>query len=151
MKKNLTLDYIRGLIEGEATFTFCTSTSGKEKVRIPAFQLRMHIRDKNLIEGVRDFLNLKNKVYVYHYPGKDGSKRGPQAMLIVRELGNLKNKIVPLCYDQLVGYKATQFNNWLDDIGNNKDVPNSYKIIYFLHKNGFYRKNPTYLDIFVKQ
>ena len=56
----------------------------------------MHERDKKLLEMVRDRLRLKNKVYVYDHQKKDGSIRGPQAMLIVREVGALKNIIIPL-------------------------------------------------------
>src|SRR6185369_16810324 len=97
----------------------------------PVFALRMHIRDKLLLEKVRDKLNLKNKVYNYHYPGNDGFKRGPNAILIVREIGNLKNIIVPLFYKKLVGNKADQFEQWIDKIGNDPKVPDPYK---FIHK-----------------
>lgn len=143
MTKKITAEYIRGLTDGEGSFTFCT-TNGKSK--IPSFQLRMNVRDKALVEKVRDFLKIKNRVYVYHYLGKVGSNRGPQAMLIVREVGNLKNKIVPLFYNELIGYKAEQFNNWIEKIGNDPMVPERFKIIHFLHKRGYFLKNKDFLE-----
>lgn len=143
INRELTYEYIRGLIEGEGTFTFTTTTNLKnnQRMKVPAFQLRMHIRDKELIEAVRDYLKLKNKVYIYHYPGKDGSHRGPQAMLIVREMGRLRNIIIPLFYNKLAGHKAIQFNDWLENIGNDQLVHYRYKFLYILHKNGHFQNN----------
>ncbi|MEK7566342.1 MAG: LAGLIDADG family homing endonuclease [Patescibacteria group bacterium] len=139
--KKITAEYIRGFIEGVGTFTFTTSSRGfNKKVKIPTFQLRMNIRDKRLIELIRGHLGLKNRVYVYHYPGTDGAKRGPQVMLIVREIGNLKNIIIPFFYDKLVGYKAAQFNKWLESIGKDSEVPEGFKILYRLHKSGWFSK-----------
>lgn len=138
VNRQLTSEYIRGLIEGGGTFTFTTSTSGHKKIRVPAFQLRMHVGDRKLIEAVRDYLCLKNKVYAYHYPGKDGAKRGPQAVLIVREIGNLKNIVIPFFYGKLAGNKGIQFNDWLEKIGSDPTVSGGFKILYRLHKSGFY-------------
>ncbi len=134
----VTYDYIRGLIEGEGSFTFSSSGPGR---KVPSFQLRMHVRDKVLLEKVRDFLGLKNKIYTYHYPGNDGAKRGPQVVLIVREFGSLKNIIIPLFYRNLIGNKSIQFDEWLERIGSDPNVPKSYRLLYRLHKSGFYLKN----------
>lgn len=142
MSRELTKEYIRGLVEGEGCFTFNTRGYGNAglKEKVPSFQLRMHIRDRKLLELVRDYLKLKNKIYIYHYPGKDGAKRGSQAILIVREFGNLKNIIIPLFYNKLLGNKALQFNEWLEKIGSDQMVPASYKLFYRLHKSGFYSR-----------
>jgi len=110
--KKLSYEYIRGLTEGEGTFTF--STSHKLRRKVPAFALRMHVRDKGLLEIVRDSMGLKNKIYEYDYKRNDGYKRGPQAILIVREFGQLKNIIVPFFYKRLKGNKGKQFNDWLE-------------------------------------
>ena len=140
--KKITAEYIRGLIESAGTFTFTTSPRGLEKkAKIPSFQLRMHVRDKRLIESVRDFLGLKNKVYTYFYPGKDGANRGPQAMLIVREIGNLKNVIIPFFYNNLAGHKAKQFEEWLEKIGTDPAVSEGFKILYRLHKSGWFLRD----------
>lgn len=135
----LPYDYIRGLVEGEGTFTF--SSAKKLRRKVPAFALKMHIRDKLLLEEVKDTLGLRNKVYEYNHQRNDGIKRGPQAMLIVREIDQLKNIIVPFFYKQLRGNKRKQFNDWVFKIGNDPEVPVSYKVIYQSYKNGFYDEN----------
>ncbi|MDD5710559.1 MAG: LAGLIDADG family homing endonuclease [Candidatus Colwellbacteria bacterium] len=139
LHRKLSCEYIRGLVEGEGSFTF--SAWRRTEKRVPSFQIKMHARNIDLLRGIRDELGLKNKVYVYHYPGHDGAKRGPQAMLIVREIGSLKNTIIPLFYNKLAGNRAFEFENWLERIGGDPWVPESYKILYRLHKNGYYRKN----------
>ncbi len=141
-KTKLSYEYIRGLTEGEGTFTFCNSGHRK----IPAFTIKMHVRDKKLLEAVRDVLGLKNKVYQYHYPGNDGSARGPQAMLIVREIGNLKDVIIPLFAKKLAGNKGKQFDAWIEKIWEDPDVPRAYKLIYKIYKSGFYDRNPKFIS-----
>jgi len=96
------------------------------------------MRDQELLKSVRDSLGLKNKIYTYHYQGRDGSKRGPIAILIVREFGPLKNIIVPLFYNKLIGNKGRQFESWLEQIGIDPEVPEKFKFIHKLHKSGFY-------------
>ena len=64
----------------------------------------------------------------------------------MREIGNLKNVIVPFFYNKLAGYRRTQFDKWLEDIGKDPRVPESYKIIYRLHKNNFYKNNQKFVD-----
>ena len=107
----------------------------------------MSRRDKNLIIKVRDTLGLRNKVYEYG-PRKrnDGYNRNGMAILIVRDIGQLKNIIIPLCYKKFAGNKKKQFENWLEKIGNDPDIPGGYKFIYKIHKAGFYDKNPKYMD-----
>lgn len=141
-QQKLSYEYIRGLTEGEGTFTF--STNGKAGHKVPAFTIKMHVRDKELLEMVRDTMGLKNRVYEYNHQGHDGHKRGPQAMLIVRELGNLKNIVVPFFYGRLKGNKGKQFNEWLEKIGDDPNIPESYKFIYKIHKVGFYKRNPKF-------
>jgi len=100
----------------------------------------MAARDKDLIEGVRDTLNLKNKVYVYNHQGKDGSIRQPQAMLIVREFPSLRDVIIPVFYKKLKGYKRFQFEEWIDIIGSDPAVPKTFKILYKIYNNGYYEE-----------
>lgn len=146
--RKLSSEYIRGLIEGEGTFTFTTTGWSGKKKKVPSFQLRMNIRDRELIEAVRDFLGLKNRVYIYHYPGKDGARRGPQAMLIVREFISLKDIIIPFFYKKLVGYKGIQFTAWLEKIGSDPDISDRFKSLYRLYKWGMYDKLPKFTEKF---
>lgn len=104
IKEKITDDYIRGLIEGEGCFGVDRDIKGQER---PAFLLKMHFRDMELIEGVRDYLGIKNRVYEYTHQDRH------TATLIIREIDTLKNKIIPLCKDKLLGYKGSQLNHWL--------------------------------------
>ncbi len=138
---NISHDYIRGLVQGSGTFTFTTSAKlGSLRLRrIPAFQLRLHADNQELLEAITNKLGLKNKIYIYRY-NKDGAKRKPNALLIVRELPSLKNVIIPLFYDYLSGDKGKEFNEWLERMGKDPVVPKSYKFLYKLHKIGYFQK-----------
>lgn len=138
----ISYEYIRGLTEGEGTFTF--STNRKFGIKVPAFAIKMHARDKKLLEGVRDKLGLTNRIYQYDHQRNDGHKRDPQAMLIVREFGQLKNIIVPFFYKKLYGNKAAQFQAWLERIGSDPEVSDHFKFIYRIYKSGFYDKHPKF-------
>lgn len=149
--KKLSYEYIRGLVEGEGTFTFSTSkrnmSDGSIKnIKVPAFAIGMHERDEELLRSVRDVLGLKNRVYNYKSFNKDGYKRGRKAFLIVREFGQLKNIIVPFFYKRLKGNKGRQFEQWLEKIGNDPGVPETFRFIYKIYKAGFYDKNPKFYD-----
>jgi hypothetical protein len=140
VNKQLSYEYIRGLTEGEGTFTFSISNGRK----VPAFAIKMHYRDERLLVAVKDALGLKNKIYVYNHQGNDGHVRVPQAILIVREIGAIKNVIIPLFYKKLYGNKAAQFLEWMEKIGKDPEVPDIYKSIYKIYKSGFYDKNKTF-------
>lgn len=105
IKQRLSDDYLRGLIEGEGHFGADTRNNGE---KIPCFVLKMHVRDKELIEGVRDYLELRHWVYEYKNKGRHF------AMLIIRDIETLKKKIVPLFNGKLLGFKGTQFKWWLN-------------------------------------
>ena len=135
----ISYDYIRGLTDGEGTFTFSPRKISNTKV--PAFSIKMHYRDRDLLEAVRDKLGLDSKIYVYETKSYDGHVRAPQAMLIVREIGNLKNIIVPLFYKRLIGNKRIQFDQWINEIGTSPEVPKSYKILHLLYHSGYYDKS----------
>lgn len=157
---NLSDDYIRGLIDGEGCFTFCSVPRQKlitdekgtrlEKIKIPAFAIRMNSRDRELIEAIRDRFGLSNKVYQYRgtplHAHKKSYPRGNQSVLIVRDLGSLKNKIIPFFYGRLLGYKGCQFMEWLEQIGSEPTVSDDYKILFRLYKCGWFDKNPKFLD-----
>ena len=156
----LTNEYIRGLIEGEGSFTFHTNTElgtgGKKRRRkIPVFALQMHERDENLIGAIRDHLGVKNKIYNYGSKdfvmmtitkGERVYKRGHKSILYVRDLGTLKNIIIPFFYKRLKGYKGIQFMEWLEKMGSDPEVSPGYKLLYRLYKCGYYDQNPKFLD-----
>ncbi len=157
-KREITYEYIRGLVEGEATFTFHTTprslvVDGKvEKMRVPAFVIRMHERDKPLITAVAEKLGISSdRVSIYGPYRADGHKRGKIVNLAVRDLGTLKNVIIPLFRNKLIGNKAKQFDEWVRIIGEDPRVPEQYKIIYRLSKEGgFYDRNISKFDKIVR-
>lgn len=143
IKENgITFDYIRGLIEGEGCFTFCNAKSGTKIWKIPTFAIGMANRDKNLLSMIVNKLDLHNIIHVYKPRiRKDGYKRQGTAILMVRDLGQLKNIIVPLLYKRLIGNKGIQFKNWIEKIDLDPDVPIGFNIISKLYKSGFYDRN----------
>jgi len=155
-QKKLTYEYIRGLIDGGGCFTFHTvpnkSKQGEvRKVKIPAFVLTMHERNEDLMVAIKEYLDIDRDLY-HHSPGeKDGYKRGRTIRLLIRDLGTLKNTIIPLFYNNLVGYKGKQFEDWLDKIGTDPDVPEQYKLLYRFHKGGYFEKNPKFMSDRVKR
>ena len=142
--REISYEYIRGLIDGEGCFSFSTigykDINGNKK-KLPAFLLSMSKRDEELIKKVKEKLKIRNKIHVYKVKKRiDRYNRQPMAILIIRDLGQLKNTIVPLCYKKLIGNKAKQFDEWIEKIGTDPNVSEQYKIIYNLQKWGFYDK-----------
>jgi hypothetical protein len=139
---NITYDYIRGFVQATGTFAFTTSSNlgALKPRRIPSFQLRMPAEDEELLQAIKNKLQLKNKIYIYHYPGKDKANRKPVAILIIRELGSLKNIIIPLFYDRLIGARAEQFSEWLERVETDPFVPESYKLLHRLYKSGYFKR-----------
>ena len=147
----LSNEYIRGLVDGGGGFTFHTSKKIKNgeiiKIKIPAFALSMHERDRALIEGVRNALGINNRVYTFRSPSYGySSLRGNKAVLVVRKFSSLKNVIIPFFYKRLRGNKGIQFMDWLEKIGLDPMVPDSYKLLYRLHASGYFDKNPKFID-----
>ncbi len=145
--KNLSWEYIRGLVEGEGCFTFHTVGPKDSKKKMPTFAINMSRRDEELLRKVRNSLNLKSSVYVYPpRQRKDGYKRQGMAVLLVRGFGDIKNIIIPLFYKKLNGYKAVQFDKWINNIEQDPNVLKIYKLIPKLYKNGFYDRNFRHYD-----
>jgi len=150
-------DYIRGLVEGEGSFTFSTTRKRVDGTRykLPAFVISLHIRDKNLLQMIRDKLGLKSKIY-YKVPGvniqnaKTGAKylSARQAILIVRDFKQLKDIIIPFFYKKLKGYKGQQFMEWLEKIGHDPEVSDRFRSLYRLYKLGAYDTNPQFTEKF---
>ncbi len=151
--KKLSYEYIRGLVEGEGCFSFCAVPVKKLsdgtfiKQKLPAFTLAMSNQDNELIKSVKETLGLKNKVYEYKAQERiDRYNRQAMTILIIRDFGQLKNIIVPLFYKRLHGNKGKQFEEWINRIGNDPNVPENYKFIYKIYRDGFYDRNPKFID-----
>ncbi|PIV31710.1 hypothetical protein COS33_01785 [Candidatus Wolfebacteria bacterium CG02_land_8_20_14_3_00_37_12] len=150
-------EYIRGLVEGEGSFTFSTTRKKVDGTRykLPAFVISLHIRDKHLLQMIRDKLGLKSKIY-YKIPmvniqnAKTGVKylSERQAILVVRDFQQLKDIIIPFFYKRLRGYKSVQFIEWLEKIGSDPNVSDRFKSLYRLYKWGMYDKLPKFTEKF---
>jgi len=147
---DITADYIRGLIDGEGCFSFCNipqrNKSGN-KLKIPAFILGMHERDKELIERVKRYLGVKNKIYILKAYTLDGFKRGKTARIMVRDFGELRDIIIPFFYNKLIGYKGKQLIEWLERIGHDPDIHPDYKVLYSLYKKGYFNDKQPKINV----
>lgn len=144
----LSFDYIAGLVEGEGSFSFCTVQRWKQtvdgrvvRIRVPAFQIKMHERDQDLIRLMRKSLGLNDTVYNYPPPSinkfSKPYKVGGSLMLIVRNTASLKNVIIPCLYFRLHGYKKVQFFEWLEKMGHEEISNDSQYLHRFYKKGGF--------------
>jgi len=150
-------EYIRGLVEGEGSFTFSTTRKKVDGTRykLPAFVISLHIRDKHLLQMIRDKLGLKSKIY-YKIPmvniqnAKTGVKylSERQAILVVRDFQQLKDIIIPFFYKKLKGYKSEQFTEWIEKIGSDSEISDRFKSLYRLYKWGMYDKLPKFTEKF---
>jgi len=110
--EKLSFEYIRGLAEGEGSFTFSTSPSYPpeklpdgtlKRIKVPAFVIGMHKRDEELLRKVRNTLGLQNTVYRYTRLCKRDKRIRHSAILIIREYLSIKDVIIPLFYKKLHG------------------------------------------------
>lgn len=156
-EKLLSYEYIRGLIEGEGTFTFHSGwkRANGRKSKIPAFSISMHIRDKELITKIRDGMGLKSKIYfraprenITNTKTKKEYTSERQAILVVRDFIQLKDIIIPFFHRKLRGFKRKQFEEWLERIGSDPDISDKYKSLYRLYKWGMYDTYPKFIEKF---
>ena len=113
--------------------------------KIPAFSVSANVRDQALINKIAKALRLEDMVYDHSGSRSDGIKRSDKSTLAVRRLSSLKDCVVPFFYNKLSGYKAIQFQEWLENIGRDPDVRESYKLIYRLYKSGYWNRKENYI------
>lgn len=104
----LSNDFIAGLIVGEGTFFWTTNKNSLKK--IPAFALKFHIRDFDLLINVKYSLKLEEKIHEYTH------KNRHYAFLIVRSFYGLR-RIIEDIYPHLSGHKKIQFIEWFKKFG----------------------------------
>jgi uncharacterized secreted protein with C-terminal beta-propeller domain len=131
-------DFIRGLAQGQSSFTFQPRKSGGKKQNIPVFVIKMGEEDLELLEGVRIYLGMHNKIYIVNPYLKDGKNRKPKTMLMIRDVGTLKNRIMPMFAGKLIGNKAVQFKSWIKRIEEDPNVAENYKILSRLYSCGYW-------------
>lgn len=124
--KKLSLEFIAGLVVGEGTFYW---TKNKNGLKTPAFALRMHVRDLELVTDVRDSLKLSSRVYEYTHDNRH------YVYLLVRNPWELK-AIIRALYPRLYGYKKEQFVYWFHRFGD-EDVSPNYRFLFSIFKKEF--------------
>ena len=123
--ETLSKDFIAGLIVGEGTFYWTKNGSKKT----PAFALRMHIRDFDLIVNIKYSLGIKEKVYEYYHNDRH------YAFLIVRNFESIRT-IINDIYPRLSGYKKLQFIEWFKGF-KDENAEERYQVIYNIFKSKF--------------
>ena len=100
----MTKDRVLGILEKSGSFTKNKKYNG---IIRPRFVLKMTPENRTLLEGVKYFLKLNPPVREYYAGGRH------YLILTITSIGELKNKIVPFCKDNLIGSKAEKLQNWL--------------------------------------
>ena len=131
-------EYLRGVVEGEGCFTFCTHG----KIKVPTFALQMHKRDTELLLTLSSRLRLHGSLYELAANNKGGITRGPAVRIMVRDALTIQNILIPFFYKKLRGYKGRQFEQWIAQMGSDPAVSKSFKEIYPLYASGYYEINP---------
>jgi hypothetical protein len=132
-------DRIVKTLENRVRFLFYDNKSGKKNIKIPAFFISFV--DEKTAKMLKNMLNLKNNIYEYPLKiGNDGYKRSPLFVIIVRDVGQLKNLIVPFFSRAISGNMLKNLDLWIHNIGADPLVPDRYKIISKLYSRGFYGK-----------
>ncbi len=96
------LDFIAGLISTGATFMWVK----QKESTVPVFQLKTHIRQRELLELIKAKLGLKETIYEYSYSSRQ------YLLLLVRRRSTIENTIIPTFDGRLFGAKRTQFEAW---------------------------------------
>jgi hypothetical protein len=111
---------------------------GIKKLKVPTFEIAMHVRDKDLIRAICCHFKLTSAVYLSKPYVGDGIKRGAVAKLVVREYEQLKDVIIPFFYKKLKGNKGKQFQEWLEKIGTDASVSKKFKTLHKIYRDGYY-------------
>lgn len=75
-------------------------------IEIPVFQVRMHFKDKKLVEMVRDGLDLDELNHEYTHQNRH------YVLFTVRKRKTISEKLIPLLDGRLFGLKRIQFEIW---------------------------------------
>jgi hypothetical protein len=122
------LNIIIELFNQKGIFSF--STQGKYKYKVPYFCIKSKNPEVYFLKLVKRELGIKSKIYTYKESiGKDGYIRSGFSMLIVRNIGELKDSVIPFAAKFLTGEKLRKFRSWMNDMGTIEMVPSGYKQI----------------------
>ena len=131
MSPEINLKYLSSIIElfdKKGIFSF--STQGKYKYRVPYFCLKSKPAEVYFLKLVKHELGIKSKIYTYNESiGKDGYIRSGFCMLITRDIGELKDSIIPFAAEYLTGDTLRKFKAWIKNMEKFDRVPSGYRQI----------------------
>lgn len=135
MKLNLSKDWAYGFLSSSGRLGFyCNS----KKEKIPSFIVKTGPEKHAMLILAAKIIGLRNKIYFYKY--KQGKKNYFQALLIVRDVGQLKNIIIPIFLKLMFVAKQVNLEDWMEEIIKNKAIPERYKVLYRIYRSRFYSK-----------
>ncbi len=122
------LNIIIELFNQKGIFSF--STQGKYKYKVPYFCIKSKQSEVYFLKLVKRELGIKSKIYTYSGSiGKDGYFRSGFCMLITRDIGELKDSIIPFSAKYLTGDKLQKFKDWIKNMKKLDMVPSGHRQI----------------------
>src|SRR3989344_343524 len=116
--EELTIGGIIAHLEHSLFFTFHTNRTVfngelKQRMMVPTLVIVKRETEQRVLENIRDWFGLKNRIYLHTPYRKDGLQRKPRAILMIRDFVSLKNRLAPFLYKNLRGRKAEEFRRWI--------------------------------------
>ena len=107
-KINITKYWLAGFIDAEATFS--------TNKYVPRFKLENHIKELELYNKIKEFLNVGNVLFTL--PRVDRVNSNPTIVLEINKVRDIREDLIPLLYDNedilLKTLKAQDFSLWLN-------------------------------------
>lgn len=96
------LDFIAGLVVKDGSFLWVK----QKQYLVPVFQIKIPIKEINLLELIKEKLCLSEKIHRYNYQDR------AFGLLLVRKRSSIENIIIPAFDGRLLGVKKEQFELW---------------------------------------
>src|SRR5690349_11790968 len=95
-------DFIAGLLTSTGSFLWVKQKNSE----VPVFQLKMQIEDYELLELIKEKLEIKEVVHTYTHQNRQ------YCLLLIRSRRTIETKLIPIFDGKLFGQKQTQFDLW---------------------------------------
>jgi len=109
-KINITKYWLAGFIDAEATFS--------TNKYVPRFKLENHIKELELYNKIKEFLNVGNVFFTASPSRIDRVNSNPTIVLEINKVRDIREDLIPLLYDNedilLKTLKAQDFSLWLN-------------------------------------
>ena len=95
-------DFIAGLLTCTGSFLWVKQKTSE----IPVVQLKMQTADHQLLELIKEKLEIKESIHQYIHLNRKYS------LLLIRSRRTIENVLIPIFDGRLFGQKAIQFDGW---------------------------------------